>query len=128
MKNSYYNRKVLEFFLKKFVPFLPAWSGLLCNPEHRYCNSFVENYFAQTKKKVRSKILKIGKLPTKCLRVLKAMRGEVQYIYDQLLYKVPKKRLSTAKKRKLSVPTVRTGLELSNVSSFNATEMGKERK
>lgn len=62
-KNGYYNPKMLATVLKKYVPFVPLCSGLLCDPVERFCNSYVENYFATSKKKIRRKELTIGKLP-----------------------------------------------------------------
>lgn len=46
--NPYYNEKYLDEFLKKDVPYLSLWSGLL-NNSVRYSNQSIEGYIGRYK-------------------------------------------------------------------------------
>lgn len=65
-KNTFFNLKLLDLLLKKYLAFLPLWSGLLNEKGVRYSNSYIENYFGKVKFEIDSSkgVLGFGLLKT----------------------------------------------------------------
>lgn len=99
--NPYYGEEYLIKFLKNKIAFLPWWSGLLtCKLEKRACNSHVEGYFNNIKKRVHRYRHTIGARPTKALRVMKVIRERNVLIHKQVKLEIPKSRCASTYKRK----------------------------
>lgn len=97
--NALFCIEFLEMFLKKYITFLPMWGGCFTFGK-RKSNSHVENYFATAQRRLK-RCSHIGKLPTKCLRVLKELQIRNQYLVHRFASKIPLKSLKSNRKRKI---------------------------
>lgn len=72
--NKYYNPAFLQHSIKKYIPYLPLWSGLFTNKK-RPNNAYVENWFSV----VKNIVLK-GQFNQKCSRVIRSIRKYYPFI------------------------------------------------
>lgn len=90
--------------------------------KERKCNSHIENYFRIVKERLRQNT-EIGKLPTKCLRVLKDINTRNTYIQERLLSEIPKKSLKKYFKQTEKIDEN----EISLAESKNKTEIWRKK-
>lgn len=96
--NQFYCPTFAELFLKKYIAILPLWTRLnhgnqvdLCKPNViRFSNSYVENYFKYTKKRLSRKENLIGAAPVKCGRFLNHSRQYIHSTAEEYLFSFPK--------------------------------------
>lgn len=92
-ENVYYNINFFNVLLKKYIPYLPLWSGLLLSkPEvTRLSNSNVENWFCI----VKNLILK-GLKNQKCSRVIREIRKRVLSTHTEIVFDISKTHCATS--------------------------------
>ena len=82
----------------------PLWSQLIYT-EKRLSNSHIESYFSIIKRRCRE-ASQLGKLPTKCLRLLKEVNVRNSLIFDKFKSEIPKRSLKnlSLKSKKKGIP------------------------
>lgn len=93
--NYFYNVGFLTLFLKKYVTYLPLWSGVF--HLKRCSNSLVESHFFLIKKRCKESFT-LGKLPTKCLRFIKEVRKWNVATFKRFMLSFPKKSIKKSSK------------------------------
>lgn len=89
--NSYYNPKLYDLIMKKYIPYLPLWSAIMLKrfDRNRVSNAPVENYFNTMKHRILR-----GERNWKCSRFVRATRETVLALYKEMLCVIPKSNLT----------------------------------
>lgn len=115
-RNEYYSEQFFRIFMKKYIPVISLWSGLLLSNE-RLSNCNVERWFGFVKDNVMK-----GLVNHKCSRVVRKLRKYVVTIHTELKYNIHKK----SKKRLSKIKTVQVDEGLLSQESWQ--KKSKKRK
>lgn len=88
--NAFFCPEMVTIILKKYMTFLPFWSGIMKTSDKRFSNSHIENYWKILKERFRES-KSIGKLPAKPLRILKSIDERTKNLYTRYINEIPKK-------------------------------------
>ncbi|CAG9764290.1 unnamed protein product [Ceutorhynchus assimilis] len=127
-KNIYYNKQFYEIFFKRYIPYLPLWSGILSDGL-RLSNAPAERWFGLIKNDVLDKIVN-----QKCSRVLRKIRNYVTFLAKENILNVRNQRCAKSdfllgdqglhsqetwnKKIKIAKPSNFQGNELKKILEF----------
>lgn len=97
--NDFYCPELVNIKFKKYIPYLPLWSGLLSKSDSRVVrqsNAVVEDWF----KHIKTEILR-GDKNLRCNRFVSTVRDRVLSMYKETLLGIGKNGCARGKKRKL---------------------------
>ena len=116
-KNSYYNEEFFEIILKKYITYLPLWSGLTINDSEkvtRVSNAPVENWFSM----VKNTITNTNNLQ-RCSRSVRLIRKRVLSYYKEIMLSIPKKICTSRTKKYDTTSTQNNTNELEYCEEWN---------
>lgn len=99
--NSFFCPDLINLALKKYIPYLPLWSGLML--DDRLSNAPVENWFGLVKNNMLD-----GQTNFKPTRVIRKIRAKVLSLHRDVKLKISRKRCATQKRARLSEHTEET--------------------
>lgn len=80
--NPYFNKDFFDSFLKRYIPYVPMWSGVLSGGQ-RFSNAPVERWFGLVKNHILG-----GQSNQKCSRVLRKLRKHILFVSKEVIFNI----------------------------------------
>lgn len=117
-KNPYYCPAYLEDFLKKDVPYISLWSGLL-NNGMRYSNQSIEGYIGKIKKEMDDCSISLGQRPIPPRKFFQFSNERTKELGNKFLHNLGNSQLSNMPNK------LRKDLDVSTLDTLTSKENWK---